>query len=75
MKRPIWPWLLAALPLLLGLFLSVLLKLSDWPNPSIYLSGELSAILFVLGLLVSLLVAGGVFLWQRGERLQRETAV
>jgi two-component system OmpR family sensor kinase len=74
-KRPVWPWLLVALPLLLGLILSILFKLSGWPNPSIYLSGELSAILFVLGLLVSLLAAGGVFLWQRGERLQRETAV
>ncbi len=75
MKRSLWPWLLAALPFLLGLFLSILLKLSDWPNPSIYLSGELSAILFLVGLLVSLLAAGGIFLWQRGERLQRETAV
>jgi two-component system OmpR family sensor kinase len=74
MKRPLWVWLLAALPLLLGLILSIFLKLSDWPNPSIYLSGELSAILFLLGVLVSLLVGAGLFLWQRGEQLQRETA-
>lgn len=56
--------LLVLVPLLLGLILAVVWQAGFWPNPVLYLRADLGTFLFLAGLILSVLAALGLAVWE-----------
>jgi len=63
-----WLWIL--LPIGLGTILALLLILTDWPDPLLYLQADLGSIVFGLGVLVSILAAVVIVVLDQIEEVQ-----
>ncbi len=61
-------WLAILAPAIVGLALNLLLFYSPLPNPVLVLRLDLGVLAFLLGLLFSLLAAGGLAFWEWVER-------
>ena len=66
-----WKWLVALLPLGLGLALAGLAVSGRLPNRLLYLQGDVATLSWLVGLLLSALAASYLFLWLRAERNRR----
>ena len=63
-------WLGGAVPLILGLLLALLFSQTTLPNPVLYLRASLSTVVFLVGLLTSILLPG--VLWRQFSQRQRQ---
>jgi hypothetical protein len=62
-----WRWSLFFVPGLLALVISIWLNLSDLPNPILYLRAELSALIFIFGMILLVIGAVALFIWYRWQ--------
>ena len=66
-------WGIALLPAIAGLALATLvMALSALPNPIIYFRANLNVLVFLVGLLLSVLIAIGMALWMKAERRRKK---
>ncbi len=68
-------WLPIIAPALLGLAIGVWFNLSDLPNPSFFLRIDLSVLIFLMGMALSVLAGAGMLVWDWIERSQLNTAL
>ena len=70
-----WKWLVALLPLGLGLVGAGLAVSGRLPNHLLYLQGDLATLSWLVGLLLSALAIGYLLLWTRAERDRQRDVV
>jgi two-component system OmpR family sensor kinase len=62
-----WRWTLFFVPGVLGLVIGIWLNLVNLPNPIVYLRAQLSALIFILGIILLLLGAVIMVIWYRWQ--------
>ncbi|MEE8568806.1 MAG: HAMP domain-containing sensor histidine kinase [Anaerolineales bacterium] len=68
-------WLPIIAPALLGLAIGVWFNLSDLPNPTIFLRIDMSVLIFLMGMTLSVLAAVGMLVWDLIDRSRLNTAL
>jgi two-component system, OmpR family, sensor kinase len=62
-----WRWSLFFVPGVFGLVVGIWLNLADLPNPVVYLRAQLSAIIFIFGMILLVLGAAALVIWYRWQ--------
>lgn len=62
-----WRWSLFFLPGMFGLVIGIWLNLGDLPNPVVYMRAQLSALIFILGMIMLILGAVVLVIWYRWQ--------
>jgi len=68
-------WLPIMAPALLGLAIGVWFNLSDLPNPTIFLRIDMSVLIFLMGMTLSVLAAAGMLVWDLIDRSRLNTTL
>jgi len=68
-------WLPIIAPALLGLAIGVWFNLSDLPNPTIFLRIDMSVLIFLMGMTLSVLAAAGMLVWDLIDRSRLNTTL
>jgi two-component system OmpR family sensor kinase len=68
-------WLPIVAPAILGLAIGVWFNLSDLPNPTIILRVDMSVLIFLMGMTLSVLAAAGMLVWDLIERSRLNTTL
>jgi two-component system OmpR family sensor kinase len=62
-----WRWTLFFVPGLLWLAVGIVLNLTDLPNPILFVRAQLSALIFILGVIMLIIGAAALVIWYRWE--------
>jgi signal transduction histidine kinase len=66
-------WLIALLPIGIGVGLSLILNVGLFPNPIVYLRADVGAVCVLIGAIVSIVLAAWLIAWSRAQRnVERE---